>query len=119
MAAVFFHNDEQKKLALESRDREAEKRQARIQTEILPFSGFYLAEDYHQKHYLRNSDFFEDLNAIYPEIGKLTNSTAAARINGYLAGLGTIEALKKELKSLGLSPEREEELLNIVQSLRR
>jgi peptide-methionine (S)-S-oxide reductase len=119
MAAVFFHNDEQKRLALETKDREAEKRQDRIQTEILPFSGFYLAEDYHQKHYLRNSDFFEVLNTIYPEAGDFTNSTAAARVNGYLAGLGTVRALKKELKSLGLSPEREEELTNIVQSLRQ
>lgn len=119
MAAVFFHNDEQKRLALETRDLEAEKRQDRIQTEILPFSGFYLAEDYHQKYYLRNSDFFEDLSTIYPEAGKFANSTAAARVNGYLAGLGTLEALKKELKSLGLPPEREKELLNIVQSLRQ
>ena len=48
-SAIFYHNEDQKRLALESKERlEAELNMA-ILTEILPYSRFYLAEDYHQK----------------------------------------------------------------------
>ena len=47
MSIIFFHHDEQKRLASASRDREEVRSNARIFTKILPFKEFYLAEDYH------------------------------------------------------------------------
>jgi methionine-S-sulfoxide reductase len=60
-AAIFYHNDEQRivaletrdKLALETRDKLALETRGEIATAIEPYSGFYIAEDYHQKHSLR------------------------------------------------------------------
>ena len=43
-AAIFYHNDEQKKLAEETRDRIETTQKIKVQTEILPFSRFYVAE---------------------------------------------------------------------------
>lgn len=115
MAAVFTHNEEQRRLALETRDREAAKRGGRIYTRILPFSGFYLAEAYHQKYRLRHEPLFmKEFMAIYPDNEDFVNSTAATRVNGYVAGNGTCAALQRELNSLGLSPAGNKRLLDIV-----
>ena len=48
MSAIFYHNETQKKLAVETREREALKNGGRIHTEIVPASIFYRAESYHQ-----------------------------------------------------------------------
>jgi len=105
MSAVFYHGEEQKQLALASRDREAARRQMPIATQVLPATEFYLAEDYHQKYLLRRrSNLMRDFQAMYPDEKDFGASTAAARVNGYLGGNGTLEALEKELPSLGLTP---------------
>jgi methionine-S-sulfoxide reductase len=117
MVAVFYHNDEQKKLAEESREREASRREKRIQTQILPFTAFYRAEDYHQKYRLRRErNLLQEFERIYPTADDLADSTAAARVNGYLGGFGTSADLKADLNRLGLSAEGSRYLLRIVDS---
>ena len=117
MAAVFYHTDEQKKLAEESREREASKREKRIQTQILPFTAFYRAEEYHQKYRLRRErNLLQEFERIYPAADDLVDSTAAARVNGYLGGYGTSADLKTDLNRLGLSAEGSRYLLRIVDS---
>jgi peptide-methionine (S)-S-oxide reductase len=53
---------------------------------------------------------------MYPNEKDLINSTAAARVNGYLAGYCTYAGLTKELSSLGLSVGSGERLLEIVRT---
>lgn len=52
-SAIFYHGEEQKRLAEESRARlaESDRFDEPIVTEILPASTFYRAEDYHQDYY--------------------------------------------------------------------
>lgn len=115
MSAIFYHNEDQKRLATETRDREAARRKSRIFTEILPFTAFYLAEDYHQKYRLRHEpDLMREFMAVYPDSRDFTGSTAVARVNAYLDGYGTPEALQAEVNSLGLSSEGSKKLLDIV-----
>lgn len=105
MSAIFCRDDSQKKTALESKELEEAKR-GKIATEILPATKFTMAEDYHQKYYLRNMrELMKEFDAIYPDAGKFAASTAAARVNGYVGGNGSRAALKAELESLGLSEE--------------
>ena len=54
--AVFFHNDEQKKQAIESREKmdKSKKFSSKIVTEITAAATFYRAEDYHQDYYKKN-----------------------------------------------------------------
>lgn len=60
-SAIFYHNDEQKRLAEASKEalgksgRFAEK----IVTEIVPASPFYPAEEYHQDYYQKNPFHYE------------------------------------------------------------
>jgi len=115
MSIVFYHNEEQRRLAIESKELEQSQLGRDIATEIIPFSAFYLAEDYHQKYYLRQeAGLVRELIAIYPDISDFIDSTAVARLNGYVGGYGTPETLEKELNSLGLSEAGEKSLLAIA-----
>lgn len=115
MSAIFTHSDEQKRLARETLAREEARRGAKIHTEILPYTGFWVAEDYHQKFELRqNRDLSREFERIYADPKALMNSTAAARVNAYLGGHGTRAQLEAELPSLGLSPEAQRALLRRI-----
>jgi peptide-methionine (S)-S-oxide reductase len=115
MSIIFYHNDEQKKLAEESRDRLQDERGRKVYTEIVPAAEFYPAEDYHQKYYLRQlPELMRELTAYYADFESLVNSTAAARLNGYAGGFGTPDTLEEELDSLGLSPRGVEVIRDIA-----
>jgi peptide-methionine (S)-S-oxide reductase len=112
---IFYHNEEQKRLAEASRDRKAAELGSPLFTEIVPYSEFYLAEDYHQKYRLQGEeDLLAEFRAIYPEEEAFINSTAVARVNGYLGGNGSLAQLQAEIDSLGLSSAAQEKLLEIV-----
>ncbi len=55
-AAIFFHNEEQKRIAEQSKERlgKSGKFKKPIVTEILPASTFWPAEEHHQKYYLKS-----------------------------------------------------------------
>jgi len=58
-SAVFFHTSEQKKAAIEMKEKlnpiAREKFQSDIVTEIKPASDFYRAEEYHQQYFSKSS----------------------------------------------------------------
>jgi peptide-methionine (S)-S-oxide reductase len=114
-AVVFYHDEEQKQLAVASRERLTKKSGKTIHTEVIPFTRFYAAEDYHQKYYLRqHRHVLRQFQQYYPQAADLMNSTAAARVNGYIGGYGTPASLKADIDRLGLSEAAREELLERV-----
>jgi peptide-methionine (S)-S-oxide reductase len=52
--AIFVHDEEQGRLAKESRKRVEAQLKAPVYTEIAPAGPFYPAEEYHQNYYLKN-----------------------------------------------------------------
>ena len=112
---VFVHDEEQMLLAMESKARQEKECECTLHTDIIPSTEFYLAEDYHQKYQLRKSRaFLTEFAAMYPDPADFVNSTAAARVNGYLSGYGTLDDLQAEINDLGLSSETREALLTTV-----
>ena len=117
---IFYHDEEQKRLAEEGRDRFAAEIGDQVFTQIVPFSEFYLAETYHQKYRLQQApDLLEEFRAIYPDDRDFVNATAAARFNGYMGGYGTPETLEAEIRKLDLPPATQERLLELVSGLER
>lgn len=72
-SVIFFHNDEQKKLAEESKEKleKLGKYKDPIVTEIVPFTNFFKAEGYHQDYYDRNQEYPYCQFVIDPKIRKL------------------------------------------------
>jgi hypothetical protein len=117
MSAIFYENEEQKEGAEGWKEHLEQETGRPVRTQILPLETFYLAEAYHQKYWLRmDSVFFQEYKKIYPSLDKLLQSTAVARVNGYLGGYGTLKELEAELLLLGLSEEGQRRLRNIVLS---
>jgi methionine-S-sulfoxide reductase len=113
--AIFYHNELQRKAAMETRDQRASETDGRIATAIEPYSGFTLAEDYHQKHSLRLfPEIMMEFRAMFPDMKSLINSTAVTRVNGYLGGYGSCNSLKEEIENFGLSPRTKETLTSVV-----
>ena len=72
-SGIYYHNDEQKRIALASKEA-LEKSGAYknpVVTEIVPFTNFYPAEDYHQDYYDNNRDQGYCMFVIDPKVQKL------------------------------------------------
>jgi len=108
MDAVFCANAEQAAAA----------RARGITAPIITGARFYLAEDYHQKYYLRHDGvLMRELAGYTPQ--QLVDSTVAARLNGYVAGSGTPGQLREELPRLGLSATATAHLERLVRQRAR
>jgi methionine-S-sulfoxide reductase len=111
---IFYHDQQQKAEAVLSKERAEAEKCGKLYTGIVPFTIFYMAEDYHQKYYLQQElTLFKEFSVIYPQLHGLVGSTAAARINGYLAGYGTDDELRVNVPKLGLSPSGIQKLLEL------
>jgi hypothetical protein len=114
-AAIFYHNEEQRIIALETRKNLTLETRGEIATAIEPYSGFYIAEDYHQKHSLRLfPEIMKEFTARNPDVKRLIKSMAVTRVNGYLGGYGSCESLEKEIEGFGLSHRAREIMTSVV-----
>lgn len=112
MSIIFYHGSEQKRLAEQSLRKIQREIGKPVITRVEPAGIFTTAEEYHQKYYLKNDPLLmKDLRRYYPDPNDLTDSTAAARINGYIGRYGTPEEMENEVASLGLSREGVERLV--------
>jgi len=111
---IFYHNEAQRAVAITSRERERRGHTHPVVTDIVPLAVFYLAEDYHQKYYLRGeSRLMEEMRRYYQTEEGLVNSTAAARLNGLVAGYGDF-ASESDIDKFGLSENGRAILLKIA-----
>ena len=71
-SAIFYHNDEQKQIAEEViKDLNSQKIWDKpIVTEVTAFDKFYVAEDYHQEYYAKNSSQPYCQAVVAPKVAK-------------------------------------------------
>ena len=114
-AFVFVKGDAQARVAQASLADVASRTKGSVQTEIVELDAFWPAEDYHQKYALRNDPLLmAELHAMYPDETAFRESTAAARINGWLGGSGTLASFRAIAKDLGLSDRARAHLETVV-----
>ena len=114
MSAIFYADEGQRE-AIERTRKLFVGEDKEIQTEIAKLDTFWIAEDYHQKYRLRHEpEILEEIRAIYPDEKDFVNSTAAARLNGYLDGKGRMRQLDAEIGKLGLSEEGQKRLRKLA-----
>ncbi|MBV0924668.1 peptide-methionine (S)-S-oxide reductase MsrA [Halomicroarcula limicola] len=100
---VLAHDESQREAAAESKAALEDRTGKTVQTEIEPLDGFYPAEGYHQKYELRSTPVASDeLESLYGPA--FVESTAAARLNGFVAGHGDEERRRAVLADVDLSP---------------
>jgi peptide-methionine (S)-S-oxide reductase len=101
---ILAHGDEQLAAARASAENFGRAAGRKVLTRIEPVRRFYRAEGYHQKYRLRNDrELMGEFLAMYPDEDEFVDSTAAARVNGYLDGEGSAARLGREIDGLGLT----------------
>ena len=114
--ALFFENENQEKLARDSKNKVGARLGEKVQTEIIPLEKFYLAEMYHQKYHLQGyEELMAEYRNFYPDMSDFVNSTSAARVNGYIGGYADLSQLESEFSLLGLSVDKKSFLKKIIE----
>lgn len=115
MNAIFYHDDEQRRLAMDSKAVVEQKIDGTVRSQVLPLRSFTMAENYHQKYILKqHAKLKSELSRVYPQHQDFVASTAVARLNGYAGGNGTRDQLSRELEILGLSDKGKQVLSEMV-----
>lgn len=110
-ASVILAPDEERLEAAARSKQALEAARGPLHTDIAPLDAFYVAEDYHQKYRLRGTaTLMCEFEAMCPDETAFRESTAAARVNGYLDGWGSAHDLAAEIGSFGLSEHGQEYL---------
>lgn len=105
MSAIFYHNEEQLKLAEQTKEEMQKNKPMKITTAIRPAPRFYNAEDYHQKYLLRQHRSL--LRSLDITDSELITSHVAARLNGYVGGHGNMDLFEQEKDKLGLNTDQQ------------
>jgi peptide-methionine (S)-S-oxide reductase len=115
MSAVFYADETQRQLALETGRRALAGRSGPLLLPILPLATFYRAEDYHQKYYLRRYTGLMREFSAYSE-REFEDSTLAMWLNACVSGQLKREELEAELEHLGLPEADRQRLLRLAQA---
>jgi peptide-methionine (S)-S-oxide reductase len=102
MTAIWFHDAAQSDTISTAKAAIERKLGATVVTPVMPLDVFYLAEDYHQKYRLQHSPLMNRFNEMYSEFNDFNNSTAAARLNGFVSGHGSQQLFDDEYKAYGI-----------------
>lgn len=115
-SALFPHTDAQADQAHASAAAVANRLDATLATEVIADASFFRAEPYHQKYTLRrHPTLLAAFQAVYPTGRALTDSPAAALVNGYVGGHRAPHHLDADRARLGLPSGAEATLQTLAE----
>lgn len=102
--AIFFHTEEQKRLAEKSKKAlaESENYEQEIATKILPFLGFYAAEDFHQDFYKHSAERYRQYKTGSGRAGYIEENSGKVE--------ETLDSIVSERGEYEYTPEEIEEM---------
>ncbi|GMS84291.1 hypothetical protein PENTCL1PPCAC_6466 [Pristionchus entomophagus] len=101
-SAILWTDEEQEKIAKETLE-EQKKKHGKVDTYVARLDKFTIAEDYHQKYWLRaQTRIVKELNLTDETIA---TSEIAAKANAYMAGYTDFTDLDRLAKELNLSAD--------------
>ncbi len=119
LSLLFYSDDKQRETIQHVLRRRKEQGRGEPETEIAPYSGFHLAEDKHQKYYLKRfPNAIEKLNEWFPSQDDLNNSTLAARLNGLAKGYTNLERILNEMGQWPIRSEHQKLIVDLVKQIR-
>lgn len=119
LSMLRYHGNQQKESIKKVRKEMEKSLGEMIETEIASFDNFTLADERHQKYYLkRYPNTLEQLQDLFPQSEHLIDSTFAARLNGFVKGYGKLTLLKSEIASWNIEDENRDTLLNKLETLK-
>ena len=102
-SAIFFRDEKQESVARDAWQRQVQVCGGPPDTALEPYTGFTLAEDYHQKYLLRLApEVLTELATRYPTREAFLGAATVTRANAFLGGHGH-ERLSADLPRMGLS----------------
>lgn len=119
MSLLFYNDENERQTIRQVLEKRKGQGKGEPDTWIAPYSGFHLAEDRHQKYYLkRYPDAMEKLGTLYPSGTDLANSTLAARLNGLAKGYTNLERIISEIREWPDYPDDRELMIKLIKHIR-
>ncbi|QMV42693.1 peptide methionine sulfoxide reductase [Cohnella cholangitidis] len=117
--SLLFYRDAEQEETIHRVKQRMESEKGTLDTEILPFKEFHMAEPRHQKYYLKRfPNAIEKLSALYPSEDDLTDSTLAARLNGLAKGFSNLERIRREISQWPIGAGDQEALIALIRQIR-
>lgn len=119
ISILFYRNEEQYKVAKHIQAEIESAHGKELQTEFQAYNHFYLAEDRHQKYFLRRfKAACAQVQELFSGEEAFIRSTIAARLNGFVRERGKLPAIKQEITQWGLQPTQTDLLIKTIDTLR-
>ncbi len=111
-AALYAHNETQLQLATSAKKDLTARNNRPVHTVIEPLKTFFIAEDYHQKHYLQQFPLLmREFETYFHYFADFNDSPAASKVNGFASGKGCRALLTQYLPKLTLTQQAEKLLM--------
>lgn len=116
--SIFIYHDNNQKEVLDKIKQEIQDTNLQeVGSEIAPYVQFTLAEERHQKYYLkRYSNATQKLREHFLTEEAFTNATLVARLNSFVKGYVTLSSLKEEI--MQWERENTDKLVSLVNQLK-
>ncbi|WP_256758384.1 peptide-methionine (S)-S-oxide reductase MsrA [Cohnella sp. WQ 127256] len=115
---LLYRNEEQEETIHRMKKR-MELDKGSLETEIVPYTEFHIAEPRHQKYYVKRfPNAIGKLSTLYPSEEELMNATLAARLNGLAKGFANLEHIQREIHQWPISTDNQAEFIQLIRQIR-
>ncbi|GGA10325.1 methionine-S-sulfoxide reductase [Paenibacillus marchantiophytorum] len=119
LSLALFRDENQLNIILDAMKRREEQGLGRPETAVNPFRTFDLAEERHQKYYLKRfPDAISKASTLYPTEESLLNSTLAARLNGLAKGFTNLERVIVDIRTWPISLEEQQAITELIRRIK-